>query len=190
VATSAAIGAWLILDVVRQRQLGVDDAGLYFVVAATMVAVVAANGVGRSERHCVLALLMLWWLVAAVGSDAGVMWPNARLASTTYFLLTGAAIGAYVHMALAYPSGRLESRRDRLFVAVAYVVALAWMAIPTLFYPGCSSCAPAVPSLAYTGSTFDYSGIGTAFEWISSSWGASSWCSSRGAFGPGHRVPG
>ena len=165
-AASAAIGIWLVLDVVRQRALGVDDPGLYFVVVATTVAAVAANGVARSDRHAVLAVLMLWWLVAAVGSDAGVMWPDSRLASTTYFVFTGVVIGAYVHMALAYPSGRVEGRNDRLFVVATYTVALAWIAIPALFYPGCTSCAPAVPSLAFTGSTFDYSGIGTAFEWI------------------------
>jgi PAS domain S-box-containing protein len=39
--------------------------------------------------------------------------------------LGSAAFGAFVHLLLAFPTGRLESRRDRLLVAATYVLVLA-----------------------------------------------------------------
>lgn len=162
---SAALAIWVAVDVFRQRQLGVDDAGLYFVVAATSLASVAAIAVGRRAQHQRLALLIIWWLVASVGSDVGIAWPYSRVAVTVFFLLNGVSAAAYGHMALAYPNGRITDRVERLFVWAIYLVGVLWMAVPAMFTDPrrCTACSFRVPSLVFSGTTFNISAFGNVF---------------------------
>jgi signal transduction histidine kinase len=70
-------------------------------------------------------------------------------------------------MALAYPTGHLRERRERVFLAVAYAAGLGWISLPALFVDPtrCGSCGPGVPSLVFTGYTFDITPLAKAF-WI------------------------
>jgi signal transduction histidine kinase len=96
--------------------------------------------------------------------DLSVDWPVSRSATTVWMLAHGLAPATYALMVLAYPSGRLHVRGERLLVALATLVGLVWMGAPLLFFhpTGCSGCAPAVASWLYTGTTFDYLPVGQA----------------------------
>jgi signal transduction histidine kinase len=53
---------------------------------------------------------------------------------STGFLLTRASSGFTAHLVLAFPTGRLESRVERLLVGAAYAVAFGLQPVRTLFY--------------------------------------------------------
>jgi signal transduction histidine kinase len=162
---AGALGVWLAVDAVRQIQLGVADAGLWFVVAAGYVALASAVLVGRWPERRRMALLILWWLLTAVGDDVGFVLPTSRLATTLLMLVVALQVPAYAHMAFAYPSGYVRDRLERALLVVAYVVGLLWELPPALFVnPGaCPGCPPLAPSLLYTGHTFDITPIGRVF---------------------------
>jgi signal transduction histidine kinase len=166
-AAAAAVIAWLALDAYRQVELGIADAGLWFIVAAGTVAVLAAAAVGRRREQRRMAALMFLWLFAATVSDVGLVWTSA-LATTITFLAVGLQGPTYAHMTLAYPSGRLRERRELAFLVVAYAAGLLWMAPPALF----TRPAPLAPSLLFTGHTFDITPIARVFWSISVALGA------------------
>jgi signal transduction histidine kinase len=165
VVLAAAVVALWVVDIVRENTLGVADAGLAFYAAASVVAVAVALAVARRPGRERLALVILGWLLVSVLDDLSVDWPTSRAATTVWMLAHGLQPAAYGLMVLSYPSGRLRKRSDRLLVAAATVLGLAWMGVPLLFFRpnGCAVCAPRVSSLLYTGTTFDYSFFGKAF---------------------------
>ncbi|MGH3137134.1 MAG: sensor histidine kinase [Gaiellaceae bacterium] len=57
-----------------------------------------------------------------------------ELAFTVFFLLGELGYALYIHVALAYPSGRVTDRWERLFLKVSYTVALAFPLAILLFY--------------------------------------------------------
>jgi len=137
------LGLW-VLNVVRQLHLGVADSGLAFYAFAGVAAVVVAVAIARQPGRERLALLMTVWLLLSVLDDVAVDWPASRSATTTWMLAHGLAPAAYGLMVLAYPSGRLRARSERLLVAFAAFVGIVWMGAPLLFFPGggCTACAP------------------------------------------------
>jgi signal transduction histidine kinase len=165
IAVAAAVAGWLLVDAVRQSQLGVADAGLWFVVGAGWVAVGAALAVGRWPERRRMALLMLWWLVTAVGEDVGVAWPTSRIASTAFLLAVALQPAAFAHMSLAYPTGFVRDRIDRGFLVLAYAIGLLWELPPALFADprACGTCSPRAPSLLFTGHTADLATTGKVF---------------------------
>jgi signal transduction histidine kinase len=158
------LALWL-LDVVRENELGVADAGLAFYAAAGVVSVGVALAIARRPGRERLALVILAWLCVSALDDLSVDWPSFRSATTVWMLAHGLQPAAYGLMVLSYPSGRLRERRDRALVAAATLLGLAWMGVPLLFFrpSGCAACAPRVPSYLYTGTTFDYSALGKVF---------------------------
>jgi signal transduction histidine kinase len=164
-AGAALVALLMAIDVARQLERGVADSGLASFATATYVALVAAMAVGWAGRRR-MALLMLVWLLVGVVSDLSVDWPSSRTLGTLSLLATGLASVTYAHMVLAYPSGRVRDRLDRWFVAGLYPLGLAWMAFPLLFWDphGCAGCAPNVPSLFFTGITFDLTPVGQTFD--------------------------
>ncbi len=58
------------------------------------------------------------------------------LAFTVFFLVGELGYALYAHVALAYPSGRVIDRFERLFVAVAYTVAIVFPLAILLVYDG------------------------------------------------------
>jgi hypothetical protein len=167
-AAAGVIGVLLAVDIVRQLQNGNADAGLAFAAPATCVALIAAVAVGRWPQGRRMAGLILWWLLMSVGSDLGAEWSSSRLAVTAWALALALQSPAYAHMALAYPSGRVRDRLEKSFLVLAYPVGLLWQAFPALFFDprGCAGCSGDVPSLLFTGSTFNLRPIGDAFAWI------------------------
>jgi signal transduction histidine kinase len=152
---AAATLALLVVDIVRQLQLGVADAGLAFFAFATCVGVAAALAVARRQPR--MAVLILAWLLLGVADDLGVDWPTSRPASTLWMLGQALLPASYALMVLAYPAGRVHDRSERLFVAVACVTGIVGMSFPLLFGDprDCADCAPRVPSLLFTGTAHD-----------------------------------
>jgi signal transduction histidine kinase len=153
---AAATVALVAIDVARQNELGVADAGLSFFAASTCIGVGAALAVARWPERRRMAVLILAWLFVSVAGDLGVEWPASRLATTLWMLATAVVPATFALMILAYPAGRVRGR-ERAFVAVAYIAGLAWWSFPLLFgdLSACPACSPRVPSLLYTGTTFD-----------------------------------
>jgi signal transduction histidine kinase len=168
IALAALICAWLAVDAVRQVQLGVADAGLWFVVGAGCLAAVAGLAVGRWPERRWMALLILWWLVTSVADDVAVAWPTSRFAVTLWLLVMALQAPVFAQMALAYPTGHVRDRLERVFLGVAYVVSLLWQLPPALFadFRGCGTCSPRAPSLLFTGYTFDLTPIGRVFSGV------------------------
>jgi signal transduction histidine kinase len=165
VLLAAGVLALWAVDVVRQDELGVADAGLAFYAVASVVSVAVAFAVARRPGRARLALVILGWLFVSSLDDLSVDWPTSRSATTVWMLAHGLQPAAYGLMVLAYPSGRIRERSDSLLVAAATALGLAWMGVPLLFFRpnGCAACAPRVSSLLYTGTTFDYDFLGKAF---------------------------
>jgi signal transduction histidine kinase len=100
-----------------------------------------------------------------MAGDARPAFPASRLAMTIALFATGLQGPTYAHMVLAYPTGRLRERRERIFIVVAYMAGIGWMLPPALFVDPrtCGNCGPGVPSLLFTGHTFDITPIGRVF---------------------------
>jgi signal transduction histidine kinase len=164
-AAAAAVLVLLAIDVVRQLQLDTADTGFAFFVLASGVAFAAALAVGRWPERRRMGLLILAWLLAEMAVDFAVDWPTSRLAVTLSALAIGLVPATYMLMVFSYPSGRVRDRLERLLVSGCFLLGLAWMTPPLLFADprGCSSCAPRVPSLLYTGTTFDLTPAGRVF---------------------------
>jgi signal transduction histidine kinase len=179
VAAATVVFALAVVDVVRQLQLGQADLGLALFVPATCFGVAVGIAVGRRPEQRRLGLLIVAWELAAICTDLGVDWPTSRLSTTVWMLATGLVPATYAWMVLTYPWGRLRNRLEVALVATGYALGLAWMGTPLLFGNprGCAACSPRVPSLLYTGVTFDltpagrvfwsgFIGLGLCFVWL------------------------
>ena len=162
---AAAIGVLVTADVVREVQLGTADAMTWFSAFAAYVGLAAAVAVGRWPERRRMALWILAWLLTGAVIDLAGDWPDSRLAYTLLLLALALQPPVYSHMALAYPSGRVRERLERAFLIVAYAVSLVWELTPALFFTprGCANCGPSVPSLLFTGHTFDLTPLGHVY---------------------------
>jgi signal transduction histidine kinase len=165
-AAAAAVLALLALDVARALDTGIADAGLAFFAPTACIGVAAALAVGRwPERRKMAGLILLWLLVGVVG-DLDWDWPASRAAATLSVLAFGLQSAVYIHMIFAYPAGRVRDRLERAFVVVTYAFFLLWIGFPLLFagQRDCTGdCLPRVPSLLFTGVTFDLTPVGRTF---------------------------
>ena len=73
-----------------------------------------------------MAALGLVWLTGAAVGEIG-----SAVGSWLGFVAVNAAVAMFVHVLVAFPSGRLGSRRERLLVGAAYanlaLLAPLWM---------------------------------------------------------------
>jgi signal transduction histidine kinase len=93
------------------------------------------------NRVGLLMVLTGWaWLAGALA------WTEAPLLFTAGALLGNLFVACAIHLLLAFPSGRLESGRDRAGVAITYAVATAGM-LPVMlaFDPAGSGHCPSCP---------------------------------------------
>jgi signal transduction histidine kinase len=168
-AAAAAVLALLAADVARALDAGIADAGLAFFAPTACLGVAAALAVGRWPERRRMALLILLWLFVGVVDDLDWDWQTSRAAATLSILAFGLQSAVYAHMVLAYPVGRIRDRLERGLVSLAYPVTLLWVGFPLLFADPrtCTEgCVPRVPSLFFTGWTFDLRPVGQVFDVI------------------------
>jgi len=88
----------------------------------------------------------MWKLIAAsrVVAALGVVWVvNTSLTWTLWQLTVGAGTVVFAHLVLAFPSGRLASRADRLLIAAAYgVLLLSRLGFALVWDPESAECFP------------------------------------------------
>jgi signal transduction histidine kinase len=103
------------------QSLSVANQMWYFVIELLWVAAMLVT-YRRAPTGPMWKLFLLYQLVGAVG----VIW---IVPTSLTWLLSQASIGigsvVFVHLVLAFPSGRLSDRYDRIVVATAYVFVLA-----------------------------------------------------------------
>ena len=106
-----------------------------------------ANGTGR-----LMAAVGLLWLL-------GGLWESDhRLVYSIGAALGSVFLAAFVHLVLAYPRGRLETRLERRVVPVLYAIALLAGVLPSLFEPaghGCEECPSSVLLITPSASATD-----------------------------------
>ncbi len=114
----------------------------YIVVLATAVLVTTR---GQRPR---LGLLMVAWIVAGLLGDMWFLFPDSVMAMTLFTPLLYLSAAVYVHMVLAYPTGRLTDRLDRIAVVAVYGVSLIpGIALVLTWDPNdCPECIPRVSS--------------------------------------------
>ena len=116
-------------------------------------------------------LLTAWPLVSIVPDLRWIFW-NHALPVTLGFATIELFAPVFVHLILAYPTGRLQTRLDRLFVAFAYAFAAAYGLLFLLFfdtrYPDgrywleCGDCALPITHIAW----YDVHRISHVFDWL------------------------
>ena len=162
---AAAIGVLVAADVFREVQLGTAGAMTWFSAVASCVGLASAVAVGRWSERRRMALWILAWLLTGAVIDLAEDWSDSRLAYTLLLLALALEAPVYAQMALAYPSGWVRERVERAFLILAYTVSLTWELTPALFFDprDCTKCGPSVPSLLFTGHTFDLTPLGRVY---------------------------
>lgn len=164
-ALAVVTGVLTVVDVTRQAHAGIAAAATWVAGAATCAGLVAAVLVARWPERRRTAILMVAWLLAGITMDAGGDWPYGRWAVTLSLVGTALQPPLYTHMVLSYPAGRVRDRHERLFLVIAYAVAILWQLAPALFADfHCAGCSPHVPSLVFTGHVLDLTVAGKVFS--------------------------
>jgi PAS domain S-box-containing protein len=103
------------------------------------------NGTGR-----LLVMVGLLWFVSAFWEA------NDRALFTLGSVFGSLFLAAFVHLVLAYPRGRLESRMHGRLIGALYGVALAAGLMPTLFGEGsCTDCPDSAITIVDSTSAYD-----------------------------------
>lgn len=171
---AAAVLVFLAIDVARALEAGIADSGLAFFAPSASLGVAVALAVGRRPERRRIALLILLWIFVGVLSDVDWDWQSSRLAATVAVFSFGLQGPIYAHLLLAYPSGSVRDRRDRFCLVAAYVLGLTWIGFPLLFADPRScgqGCLPRVPSLLFTGFSFDLRPVGQVFDVVLAAFG-------------------
>ena len=152
--------------------IGLYALGGLLMGAATFLVLITSDHWPEKEIEAVFGALIVWSFVGAgllaraqrpdnrfglLLAAVGVTWFLTRLNASNHavpFTLGGLVGGSYLsvsaHMLLAFPSGRLEQRRERIVVALAYAVLLFVVArMPVNDYSSstrrCSGACPDCP---------------------------------------------
>ena len=143
-ASAVAVYGYELLDV-RGGEFGWNATRVFVSYAILFAVVVLVCTRGQRPR---LALLMLAEAVAAALADIWSLFPDSVAVITIVTPFTYVYAALYVHMVLAYPTGYLRDRLDRIGVIASYATCLAAaMAILMSWDPrGCADCTPSVSS--------------------------------------------
>ena len=115
----AAIGTVLVLTSDH-----VDDTGPFLSLALTVGLSFLASGVialwrrPQNRTGVLLVLVSYLWFLGALAES------NNDWVFTIGVIVNSFTLGAFVHLLLAYPTGRLQSRRDLWLVVTTYVLVL------------------------------------------------------------------
>ena len=167
----AAGGLGLVLavtDAVTSIQQG-DTSGALGGALTGVLALGAGLLVWARRPESRLGPLLLLWAASGFLLDAGTAFPYSSLAVTVGWVFFAINPVLYAHAILAFPTGRVSERLERLWLVSAYVVRVLWV-LPLLLFadPGtCTAdCSLHSPSLFYTGHDPDLTLVGQVFDAI------------------------
>ena len=119
----AVLGTSLIAaDVLGRVRQGTADLEFAVVMAAAGLVFAAACALWAQRPESRVGRLLLIWPAAAIVDDLPSAYPYSSTVLTASLVASALATGAFAHVTLAYPSGRLGSRGLRAFVAAVYGV--------------------------------------------------------------------
>lgn len=148
------LGASLIAaDVAGQVNQGVADLQLAAFMAASAFVFAAACALWALRPDSRIGPLLLVWPAAAIVADFEVAYPYSSILLTLSIVADALVPPVVAHMTLAYPTGRLGSRMERVFVVLVYAVSLL-ASVPYLVYfdyANCPWCTPYVNSVFFRG---------------------------------------
>jgi DNA-binding CsgD family transcriptional regulator len=150
-ATALAIPAYDQMLPLGDLAFGERAAPLYAFAAVLPAAVLTAAGVlaWRARPASLIGPLLvaegLAWNLGTLAFSATYIPAATELAVLVAFV--GYAIGA--HVLLSYPTGRLNTRRDRVLVVLLYATLGPGLAVTFLFHGDFASACPTCPSNGY-----------------------------------------
>ncbi len=150
----AILGASLIAaDVAGQVHQGVADAQLAAFAAASALVIAFACALWALRPDSRIGPLLLLWPAAGIVDDLRVAYPYSSVVLTLSLLASAVVAPVFAHVTLAYPTGRLGSLVERVFVCLAYAVSLIANLPYLLFfdYAACTECVPYVNSVFFRG---------------------------------------
>jgi signal transduction histidine kinase len=87
-----------------------------------------------------------WYLVVASNTSSALIWTVGNLSNNLF-------VATAIHLLLAFPSGRLERRFDRVLVGISYgATTLGWLPVALLADPGELGCSGCPENLAHISS--------------------------------------
>jgi signal transduction histidine kinase len=150
----AILGTSLIAaDVAGQVNQDAADLQLAAFMAASAFVFAAACALWALRPDSRIGPMLLVWPAAAIVADFDVAYPHSQVLLTLSLLADALVAPVFAHVTLAYPTGRLGSRVERVFVALVYLVSLV-SSVPYLLYfdyAGCTQCSPYINSVFFRG---------------------------------------
>src|SRR5262249_13774177 len=163
-------GMALALGPVDQPEIVKHRAVIYFAMsfAALTIGLLVWQ---RRPGNRIGVLLTEFPLVDILSNGNHIFW-NHAIPTTVAFALAYFYVPLFAHLILSYPTGRLATRLDRIFVGLAYLFA-ALSALPFLLFLdtrawshrsgfACDDCANPITHVA----SYDISGFRDALDWI------------------------
>jgi signal transduction histidine kinase len=160
--------ATLLVGAIRGHKLSAAQAGYEY--GGVLIALTIGVLVWRRRPDSRTGMLLVAFAVAASLSDLWIVFPRSAVAVTTGLASIELLVPLFAHAVLSYPTGRLQSRVDRVMVIVAYAFAFAYALPLLLFYsPGaphypdvyvCPYCADPLTHVAW----HDVTGVRHAFD--------------------------
>ena len=138
----AALTGAVAFGAVRDDLAPVDRASIAYlaVLAAITIGILVWKRRPESRTGLLLTAYPFAWLLA----DFNNVFPTSALAVTVGFTAAPMGLVLFAQLVLSYPSGRLDTRLERAFLAIAYAVASAIALLFLLFY---SPRAPSHPQV-------------------------------------------
>ncbi len=155
-----------VADVVLSARQDASLGDLVFGTVTVTITIVTGLVVWAARPESRMGMLITAWGISGFLADTVGLLPDSRLLVTIGWPLFLLLSAVYAHMVLAYPTGRVVDRVDRVAVGIIYVAVVLW-AVPlltTLRPPDCAECSPRVPSLLFIGEISFLHTIGQAFS--------------------------
>ncbi len=130
-AAGAALCATMIIGAYRHGWPPSGKAAINY--SAAFAAITIGLLVWRRRPDSRTGMLLTALPFAGVLADLNVVYPRSGLAVTIGLAMRWAAAPIFAHIALSYPTGRLNARVDRFYVAAMYGFALIY-AVPLLLF--------------------------------------------------------
>ncbi len=128
----AALVATLIAGAARSDLLPPDQAAAGY--GGALVALTIGLLVWHTRPGSPIGILLAALPLASILGDLDTVYPGSRLAVTVGLAASWLAAPIIAQLILAYPTGRLDSRLDRAYVALGYLLAAAYGLLFALFF--------------------------------------------------------